>query len=335
MSRRIAVALLVLSFLLAHLSPRATSEEHPKSSAPFLEKTPIQAISVTPNGHIYAGTFGGGVFMSIDQGETWTDRNAGLTDRDVFALVANTRGTIFAGTFGGGVYRNDGNISGWVQSNTGLDCTEIVSLEIAPDGSLYAGTSSHGVYCSLDNGETWVATGLNGCYVATITANSNNDILAGTKDGIFLSTNHGKNWRAVNNGLTCLDVWEITGHPSRNLFAATNGGGVYRSQDNGVTWAQMNNGLTNKSAGSLAVCLHEQLFVGTTSGVFCSTNNAATWAKVQGSLTDDAIRCLRMGGNGSVIAGTLKGNIYRSSSVAPIPENLGEVFAPVALSDGQ
>jgi len=177
--------------------------------------------------------------------------------------------------------------------------------------------------------------GLTGCYVTTIAVRLNNDIVVGTKGGIYLSTNHGQNWRAVNNGLTCRDVWAITEHVSGDLFAATNGGGVYRSQNSGVTWVQTNNGLTNKSVGSLAICQQAQLFVGTTSGVFCSSDNGASWTKVQGNLTDDAIRCLRVGGNGGLVAGTFKGNIYRSTSVAPLPEDLGEVFVPLVLFDGQ
>ena len=59
------------------------------------------AISATD---IFVGTGGDGVFMSTDNGITWTQVNTGLTNKSVASLtIADIY--IFAGTFGGGVYR--------------------------------------------------------------------------------------------------------------------------------------------------------------------------------------------------------------------------------------
>ena len=49
--------------------------------------------------NIFAGTFGGGVFLSTDNGSNWTAVNNGLTNTDVRSLLVS--GTnIFAGTLG-------------------------------------------------------------------------------------------------------------------------------------------------------------------------------------------------------------------------------------------
>jgi hypothetical protein len=53
------------------------------------------------NGYIFAGTLGGGVFRSTNNGETWTPANNGLTATDIRALATNSAGDVFAGTFGG------------------------------------------------------------------------------------------------------------------------------------------------------------------------------------------------------------------------------------------
>src|SRR6188472_3749650 len=55
--------------------------------------------------NIYAGTFGGGVFLTSNNGLLWTPVNSGLTNTDVQALASTTNGTtVFAGTYGGGVF---------------------------------------------------------------------------------------------------------------------------------------------------------------------------------------------------------------------------------------
>src|ERR1043166_8273191 len=52
-------------------------------------------------GHLFMGTQGGGVFRSVDNGESWTGINNGLTATNVRALAISPVDHIFAGTFGG------------------------------------------------------------------------------------------------------------------------------------------------------------------------------------------------------------------------------------------
>ena len=323
MNQRVAVMLLALFFLFA-LVPLAESANTPTELIPIISGSPVQAIAVAPNTNIYAGTFGSGIFRSVDNGETWADRNAELTDKDVFALVTNSHGTIFAGTFGGGVYRSSDDAAHWVQVNNGLGCTEIISLEAGHDGCLYAGTSNDGVYFSLNDGDSWTHSGLRDTYVSTIAANSNGDVFAGTSHGIYRSVDGRSTWTLENTGLTCKDVWAIAVHPAGDLFAATNGCGVYRSADNGTTCSQANTGLTSKNVGSLAICHSGDIFAGTTRGVSRSTDNGVSWVNVEGDLPIEAVRCLTVNGDGQIVAGTIKGGVFRSKSLAPIPENPGE-----------
>ena len=48
---------------------------------------------------------GGGMFRSTDNGDTWTEQNAGFSARDVNTVVINHIGYIFAGA-AGGVFRS-------------------------------------------------------------------------------------------------------------------------------------------------------------------------------------------------------------------------------------
>jgi hypothetical protein len=53
---------------------------------------------------LFAGTLGGGVFRSVNNGKTWTAVNKGLTNTIIRSLAVMDN-TLFAGTWGGGVFR--------------------------------------------------------------------------------------------------------------------------------------------------------------------------------------------------------------------------------------
>ncbi len=73
----------------------------------------------------------------------------------------------------------------------------------------------------------WVQT--NGPYGGRINcfAVSGTNLFAGTDGGVFLSTNNGTSWTAVNTGLTNTEILSLA-VSGTNLFAGTYGGGVWR-----------------------------------------------------------------------------------------------------------
>ncbi|MBK7259909.1 MAG: T9SS type A sorting domain-containing protein [Ignavibacteriae bacterium] len=102
-------------------------------------------ISLAANGSsMYAGTEGAGVFLSTDDGATWVNRSAGLTDSNVTALHVDGQ-TLFAGTSHGGVFfsRDDG--MRWHAFGDGLGTDEVRAL--ASNGEdLYAAIAWNGVW---------------------------------------------------------------------------------------------------------------------------------------------------------------------------------------------
>ncbi|MGE5449494.1 MAG: T9SS type A sorting domain-containing protein, partial [Bacteroidales bacterium] len=66
----------------------------------------VSSLAINSGGHIFAGTYEGGVFRSTDNGENWTPINAGLTNPMVSSLGVSPSGHIFAGTTGSGVFRS-------------------------------------------------------------------------------------------------------------------------------------------------------------------------------------------------------------------------------------
>jgi hypothetical protein len=81
--------------------------------------------------------------------------------------------------------------------------------------------------------------------------------------GVFLSTNNGTSWTAVNNGLTNTFVRALA-VSGTNLFAGTvEGGGVFLSTNNGTSWTAT--GLTNRDVMAFAIS-GTNLFAGTWGG---------------------------------------------------------------------
>jgi hypothetical protein len=62
-----------------------------------------------------------------------------------------------------------------------------------------------------------------------------NDIFAGTDSGVFLSTNNGTSWVAVDSGLTEHEVYSIA-VSGNNIFAGTYSGCIFLSVNKGKSW---------------------------------------------------------------------------------------------------
>ena len=113
----------------------------------------IQALVVTKDRHVYAGSFGMGVFRSGDQGQSWDPVNAGLTDLFLLCLAEGSDGRIYAGTVRGGVFRTTKDGIKWERINEGLKRVEVKALLSSSHG-IFAGTG-RGVYKWKNSEARW------------------------------------------------------------------------------------------------------------------------------------------------------------------------------------
>lgn len=244
------------------------------------------------NSNVFIGRYDG-VFLSINNGSTWTPINNGLqADSNICTLTINGA-TIFAGTYHGGVFYSANNGGLWTATNAGLPNQRVNSIAI--NGTdIFVGMDSGGVFLSTNNGGLWTAVnnGLINSQVNTL-AISGANIFAGTNRGIFLSTNNGGLWTPINNGITDTIVSSLA-ISGNNILAGTNAynsnsGGVFFSSNNGTSWTAVNNGLTNTHVSSLALS-GTNIFVGlddygtANGGVFLSTNNGGLWTAINTGL---------------------------------------------------
>lgn len=129
----------------------------------------------------------------------------------------------------------------------------------------------------------WINTnGPGGSFIQALVVSRNN-LFAGTySGGVFISTNNGNNWNAVNSGLPNSPVRNFAVIDT-NLFVGTSDG-IYLSTNNGVNWKSAGSGLLSKPILALAA-FGANLYAGTAGGgISFSTNNGKGWTDISSNL---------------------------------------------------
>ena len=285
------------------------------TNAPYSSRVHSLAVSGT---NLFVGTEAEGVFLSTNNGTSWTAVNNGLayTNTIVFGLAAS--GTnIFAGVFLRGVYLSTDNGTSWTQVNSGLTNTQVYNFVVSGT-NIFAGTLGGGVFLSSNNGASWttVNTGLTSTSIYSLAVSGTN-IFAGTyPGGVFLSSNNGTSWTSANSGLTGLYAHALV-VLGTNLHAGT-AGGVYFSTNNGATWTAMSTSYVYDFAFS-----GTNLFVGTNDGVLLSTNNGTSWTSASTGLPKTRVNMLGVSGP-NLIAGTDTMGVWKR----PLSEMVTSVERP-------
>jgi photosystem II stability/assembly factor-like uncharacterized protein len=114
-----------------------------QGSSSGLTQAPIVLASRNPD-HVFAGTSGSGVFLSVNNGVNWSAVNTNLTNEYITAIVLDDT-TLYVGTYGGGIFKSVDNGSNWTVVNTGSMNATVNTLAIG-DSFLYAGTDGSGVW---------------------------------------------------------------------------------------------------------------------------------------------------------------------------------------------
>jgi photosystem II stability/assembly factor-like uncharacterized protein len=254
---------------------------------------------------IYAGTMGGKIYKSTNNGTSWTVINTGMNVGYIWSLNV-TANIIFAATEQG-VYKYNG--SSWtLTSLSGKDVHALTSV----NGIIYAGTWGYGVYKSTNNGSTWsqINNGLGGFLaLQSITSTSNGDVYAGTVGGGVFKTTDGINWTQLTCGYNV--IWAMSS-TSTAVYAGTYGGGLFKSIDAGSSWTKVST-LDVQFVYSLSVDATGDVFVSSlTNGVFESTDNGATWSAL-GMGGSSVCSVTANSTSNNILAGTKDGKVFKIS----------------------
>jgi hypothetical protein len=139
--------------------------------------------------------------------------------------------------------------------------------------------------------------------------NTGKAVFMSNNGGIVRSTDDGRNWVDVNEGLTSLNTYSMA-RIGDTLFAGAFGAGVFRSTNNGDLWVKASNGITD-SAITCMVTSGTTIFAGSSSNqIFRSTNNGDSWTNVTAGLPPGALYALCVTGN-TVFVATINQGVYR------------------------
>lgn len=225
--------------------------------SPYLEFQALAAHRRGETDYLFAGTAGGGVFRSIDHGQTWTACNTSLSNLMINALFS-FESMLYAGTTNGTVFRSLDNGQNWEQFSTGsvvervIENGQVTEIRLVADGlpkmaihaftaqqennqlTLYAGTDN-GVYQSDDQGVSWQRTAKTPLSAVRALLVKGNELFAGTSQGLFKATlNQTLDWSdPLHEGAIYAFATD-----SHSIWAATDKG-IYQSADNGETWTAM------------------------------------------------------------------------------------------------
>jgi photosystem II stability/assembly factor-like uncharacterized protein len=190
---------------------------------------------------IYAGSTTG-LWKSVDGGTLWHRASASnLIVNDVMIDPRNPKRVLLATDRSGIMASNDGGLT-FASSNTGFSHHEIraVLLDKSQSETMYAGVVNDkefgGAFVSADGGAHWsqMSRGLNGSDVFALAQAGNNELVAGTNNGLYRMQPETRTWTKVPTaaGRAYVTDLHIDG---QNWFAGTTIGLLY-SHDNGYTW---------------------------------------------------------------------------------------------------
>jgi len=226
----------------------------------LLPEDQVYALALVPGtrDRLFAGTRTG-VWRSDDAGGSWRRVSAGeaeLVHVSSLLVDRDRPERVIAGTWRRAFRSDDGGVS-WrgVFEGMVLD-TEVFSLHPVPGrpGEVWASTCGW-VYHGQGLGDRWARTkeGFAERRTPSFQVLSPERLLAGTVDGLHLSTDGGRSFRPV--GPKKLPVLALAHHPVRpeRVLVGTEGAGVWLSEDGGATLAPRLPDTRNVRVPALAV----------------------------------------------------------------------------------
>jgi hypothetical protein len=309
---------------------------------------------------LFAGTMGGGVFISSDDGESWRPASSTLEYKDV-ASLCRSGDYLLAGTNGAACSRSYSNYARWSPASKGMRYAPVSAMTTT--GDLTFAGSRDGVRISDDHGSSWRLSngGLEDSSVVGLDVTRWEDesrqpilYLATWGKGVYSSSDLGSRWVRARAGMRSFRVRSVYVLPERFLIRpqglssprepfllAATADGVYRSSDGGKLWMRSNTGPSDSdhvtcfaACASATVSGRPVLFAGSQNGIWRSTDLGDSWTVISRGLRNPSIRSMYSVGQ-TVFAGTDGAGVYRSRDLGESWESANKGLAASKITSMQ
>jgi len=271
--------------------------------------SPIRAFQFFKD-KFYMGTTDG-VYVSSDSGANWTPACPAVLSYTPIQTLAASDTILYAGS-NNAFYLSNDPLLNWSASGAGLPAGGVSAIRVNND-TLLAGLDGGGVYRSTDGSASWSASnsGMNNVHFSFL-REIGGRIYAGCWNGFSVSSDTGKSWTGLNNGLPgTLPVASFSTFGSI-FFLGVSSWGAYMSPDSGQTWYDASSGLWPNGAFSFAA-LGDKLFAGVwNDGVYMTGDTGRSWTHVSTSFPAYTSVSAMIAIDSLLLAGTFGKGIYAS-----------------------
>jgi len=257
------------------------------------------------NNKIYVGTWGHGVYVSSNGGDSWKRITDPLLSNGYISYIGINGSSIYVCADGVGVVVSNDDGATWANLSAGLNDNNFTTMHFSTNKA-FTGTSS-GIYSSDDNGKTWNSSN-NGIKANIITAFAKNkdNFFLGTNHGLLTSNDYGLTWQ-LQSALISKSIKSIFTENDNVFIGTTNG--IFYSSNNGTTW--VSRGLSGNSYIIYDFAKYENNYLAATNGgVFLTDNLGASWT-VKTSGWPNIHVSLKVN-EGIIYSGSINGAIFSS-----------------------
>jgi len=276
----------------------------------------VASIEVDLEGRIYAAT-SEGIYINDDRSTRWkyagpeqgTFDDILITKNGVMLITAGKCSSSWCQTYSfrsTTIYRTTDRGIFWTPSSV-LN-QDVFSLLVKPSGQIYVGTLGSRIFITESGGVGWsqLSPGVVGNYTYSLTQHNQN-IYAGTDEGLFVSSDNGKTWNNFTNGKLSGTVYAVVVNSNGSIMVGTNFG-VYVSHDGGNSWSL-------SSLSGVAVLF---MTIDKNDKIYAVTDNGKVWKSFEGTiwydcnLNRDDIQTIAVNDVGEIFVGVYGGIIHSS-----------------------
>ncbi len=256
----------------------------------------VRVIAVDPRDkdRLYVSTLDGQIHTSADGGRSWrllVNLNKPELVLDQLVVDARESRTIYASGHRhkapGGFFRSTDGGATWKESKELKDESIHAMTQSPIDPNVLLVGTIHGVWISKNSGADWQKMSSTSMPVnidsLAMDPRNTSTMYAGTWWRAYKTTDSGKSWRLIKNGMIDdSDVFAITVNPRNPEHVISSAcSGIYESFNGGEKWAKIQ-GIPSQSRRTRDILQHPTIpgtiYAATTEGFWLSINGGKTWA---------------------------------------------------------